>query len=58
MKEKKDPDCLFMEFKMRTSEWSFTPFKGLKKVIESNKNTVLRKIPLKTRQMRKYLSRL
>jgi DNA-nicking Smr family endonuclease len=47
MKEKKDPDCLFMEFKMRTSEWSFTPFKGLKKVIESNKNTVIKKDTIK-----------
>lgn len=47
MKEKKDPDCLFMEFKMRTSEWSFAPFKGLKKVIESNKNTVIKKDTIK-----------
>jgi DNA-nicking Smr family endonuclease len=47
MKEKKDTDCLFMEFKMRTSEWSFTPFKGLKESIESNKNIVNKKDTIK-----------
>lgn len=36
-----------MDSKMRTSEWSFTPFKGLKKVIESNKKTVIKKDTIK-----------
>lgn len=33
----------FRDLKMKTTEWSFTPFKGLKEVLESNKYTFSKK---------------
>lgn len=36
-----------MKFKMKTSECSFTPFKGLKEALESNKHTFSRKDVIK-----------
>lgn len=34
---------------MKTSEWSFTPFKGLKQVFESSKSALRKEIPAETK---------